>query len=653
VQLLRVVLYNEDGRTRTVEFEPGVLNVIVGNSGTGKSALLDIVDYCMGQDDAPAFPGIIGHTCSWVGCLWSLDGGSRVFVARPRPSKGKATSTVAAIRLGGNDLAELSFAELEVNLNSDQLREQLGALVGLNDIRVARSDADGESMTVTLGTASVFSFQNQDEIAGKSQLFHRAQDPQLRRRLQDAFPFFLGAVDGDQSKRQADLRAAEYVQKQQEAALARAEDDAERVEADLRALLHEAYTVGLISAEAESPDSRRLVLELLRSAVANTDEEPVDTTTADRSQELRQRQRQLRNQLATVMENRTLLLEASSGASGYESAISQQAGRLQSLQLVGDSDGGQLECPVCRQALRGDDPLPEQLTHRLTRLRADIEHLITATPGRQRALDETQGQIDQLRGELVAVDAALVTTQIASTSGTDRRSDASRRAFIRGRIDATLRGTRPVDEAALATLRERLQATGLRVSSLREQLDDAEVAELLESLLHIISEDITNYAARLGVENAGRSVRLDVRKLTIVADTLDGPRTLRQIGSGGNWVGYHIAAHLALHRFFVQQKRPTPRILMLDQPSQPFSEGKQREGNTDPDAVRRVFELLRDIASELAPRLQIILCEHAELDDAWFKSAIRETWRGHGLIPRDWADEEEWSYFESGKSRSA
>ncbi|MBT2502831.1 DUF3732 domain-containing protein [Curtobacterium sp. ISL-83] len=652
MQLLRVILYHEDGRTRSVDFEPGSLNVIVGNSRTGKSALLDIVDYCMGQDDAPAFPGIIGHVCAWVGTLWMVGPGSRVFVARPKPSRGKATSTLATVRFGGETLGAPALEDLETTLNSDQLRDQLGALIGLNDVRVARSDEDGASISVTLDTASVFSFQNQDEIATKSQLFHRGTDPQLRRRLVDAFPFFLGAVDGDQAQRQADLRAAEWALRRQEADFEATVRDGARIESSLRALVHEAYAVGLISADAPSSDSRQLVLELLTSALTKPGTDDIDTAVGERVHALREQQRRLRRELTDAMSNRTLLLEASSGAFGYESAIEQQAGRLQSLQLVGESVAEHRNCPLCQQALHGDDPIPQQLAERLSTLRDDIRHLSTATPGRQRALADARAQIATLRDQLVAVDAALATATAADPAGGEQLGDLASRAFVRGRIDATLRGAQPVDEDALEANRSRLEQARLRVSSLRETLNDAESRDLLNSLTNVISGDLTEYADRLGVEHAGRSVRLDLQRLTIVADTLDGPRTLKQMGSGGNWVGYHLAAHLALHRFFVRQQRPTPRLLMLDQPSQPFSEGRQRQGNTDPDAVRRVFELLRDVAAELAPDFQIVLCEHVELDDEWFRRHVRQSWRGEGLVPRDWADEATWAEYDAIGIRS-
>jgi hypothetical protein len=58
------------------------------------------------------------------------------------------------------------------------------------------------------------------------------------------------------------------------------------------------------------------------------------------------------------------------------------------------------------------------------------------------------------------------------------------------------------------------------------------------------------------------------RNLTVVADTLDGPVPLSRMGSGENWVGYHVLAHLTLHKWFRQKNRRVPGFVIFDHPSQ-------------------------------------------------------------------------------------
>lgn len=52
LQLINITLYNDDGDTRVVDFRPGELNIVTGDSKAGKSALLTIVDYCLGRETA-------------------------------------------------------------------------------------------------------------------------------------------------------------------------------------------------------------------------------------------------------------------------------------------------------------------------------------------------------------------------------------------------------------------------------------------------------------------------------------------------------------------------------------------------------------------------------------------------------------------------
>jgi uncharacterized protein DUF3732 len=118
---------------------------------------------------------------------------------------------------------------------------------------------------------------------------------------------------------------------------------------------------------------------------------------------------------------------------------------------------------------------------------------------------------------------------------------------------------------------------------------------------------------------------------------------LFRVGSAANWIGSHLVAHLALHRYFTRHERPVPRFLMLDQPSQAYypSDMEQEEGvpdsQDDREAVRRMFELMRDVCAELAPSFQIIVCDHANLSEDWFQAAVRHNWRGgEKLIPREW-----------------
>ena len=49
MQILEIVLYNQNGEKRALSLLLGKVNIITGSSATGKSAIIDIVDYCLGS----------------------------------------------------------------------------------------------------------------------------------------------------------------------------------------------------------------------------------------------------------------------------------------------------------------------------------------------------------------------------------------------------------------------------------------------------------------------------------------------------------------------------------------------------------------------------------------------------------------------------
>ncbi len=107
------------------------------------------------------------------------------------------------------------------------------------------------------------------------------------------------------------------------------------------------------------------------------------------------------------------------------------------------------------------------------------------------------------------------------------------------------------------------------------------------------------------------------------------------------------AARVGYQEYFIEQERPVPNFLILDQPTQvyfPRDIYEQMDGTTedmadeDRIAVNRVFDFLFDICAQLAPKLQIIVLDHANLSSDRFRSALVEPpWCGdRALIPEEW-----------------
>ncbi len=174
------------------------------------------------------------------------------------------------------------------------------------------------------------------------------------------------------------------------------------------------------------------------------------------------------------------------------------------------------------------------------------------------------------------------------------------------------------------------------------QNDEAE--DILQSSLNRISQQVTRWCEELRIEYGQFPLRLDLAKLTLIADTDRSPVPMQQMGSGQNWLWCHLTVYFAIHKWFIDHNRPVPRFLMLDQPSQVYyptdkdAEGSLAVlGDSDRDWVIRLFRWINDRVGELRGGLQVIVTDHAEVAEPWFARSVVERWRsGKALVPSDW-----------------
>ncbi|MER5698978.1 DUF3732 domain-containing protein [Streptomyces mirabilis] len=654
MQLRSLILYSKSGKVRELKFRLGELNIITGSSRTGKSIVLDIVDFCLGRDDAPVSVGPITRTVEWVAVLLQLPD-TRAFVARRLPAKGKKSVSTAMLEFG-SALQPLPYERVANNCDSDELRQQLGRRIGLGDVRSEPQPGSLQApFAVHLGHAVPLCLQNQDEIITRSILFHRQGERDGGARLTSTLPYFLGAVGEDQAQKQHELMGARRLLRRRQQDLKVAETADGDIDAHLHLLLAQARTAGLISA-GEEFDSREALLDALREAVRfpplATGEEP---SHVERTVALQERRTHLRSQLSGISEQRQFLIRQEAEEDSYTQVVQRGISRLHAVDLLPADTGPRAEeeaCPLCGSHLPQPDHAVEDMHQTLNDLRGQLTSVRTVRPRREQTLRELADQADTAREELRGIEGALNSLAELEAGRTRFRVQAEEQAFLRGRIDAHLSqlpDTGDDYEGSLLQLRSAAAFAQAQVDDIEAELDTEAMQDRLDHALNYISTDMTAYAQELKLEHSKRSIRLDVRKLTVLADTDDGIRPLLRIGSGENWVGYHLVAHLALHRYFTLHQRPVPRMLLLDQVTQPFypSDMAKDSGNTDlirsdadRNTVRGMFELMYRFANDLAPNFQLIVSDHANLPDQWYQDCVRYNWRnGDALIPQDWIDE--------------
>ena len=177
-----------------------------------------------------------------------------------------------------------------------------------------------------------------------------------------------------------------------------------------------------------------------------------------------------------------------------------------------------------------------------------------------------------------------------------------------------------------------------RLNELDKLLNRDDLHERLMSALNRIAVDMSSWAKELKLEHGEHPYRLDMSKVTVMVDKPDRPIPLRQLGSGANWVGVHLVTYFALHKFFIEAKRPVPNFLFIDQPSQVYFPPEREGHGQDWDMIRKLYRFIFDRVANLNKKLQVIIVDHANIEEEHFTKAVNEDWHNDddNLIPIDW-----------------
>lgn len=641
LQIAKIVLYSRRGEIREIDFKLGSMNVLTGGSKTGKSAIIDIIDYCTGRAECNVAEGVIRKYVGWYAVLFQF-GDAQIFVARRNPEPGEKTSPDIYLERGASiDVPQASA--LFKNSTVAALETFLGSAIGISENEHRPVGATRDPLEANFRHALLFSFQDQNDIDSKQRLFHRQGEDFIPQAMRDTLPYFLGAIDEDRLLKQAQLDRARRHLRQLERQLR----DAEALDTSsyprAQALLDEAKQVGLVDERFHAANYDALLAALRK--VAQDDRVREDTIVGDGESvlaKLRAERQSFRDELERVNAEIRSTRLFSSETTGYEREAKEQRARLSSIGLIHSHEQDYDQCPVCASKLAVPLPKVKEIARSLDELNEQLEAVEAENPRLQSRLATLQRQEQELE-ERLRENQHRVSAQVRQNEIARVQQDTFiLRARTIGKVIQYVESAVTVE--ANSSLKKQLETAAAQVAALEHELDSETVREKIDAFLNIIGGYMTEYSSGLGLEHSGSKLRLDIRNLTVVADTLDGAVPLYRMGSGENWVGYHVLAHLALHKWFRLKGRPVPAFILFDQPSQAhYPAEEDAEGSLDvlkdedKVAVQRLFKLMSDAARELAPELQIIIMDHADLRDDWFQEAVTERWRrGKKLVPTQW-----------------
>jgi len=646
LQILQLILWPKNGGNyRTVNFEPGMVNVISGSSKAGKSAVIPIIDYCLASELCAIPVGTIRKTCAWFGVLVDTDEG-RKLLARPEPGTQRSTDEMFVLE---GDTIEIPSKIARKNANRAGVKEILNRLSGLPNIGFEGDVRYGFKTRPSFRDLMAFTFQPQNIVANPDVLFYKADTSKHRDKLKEIFPFVLGAVDSLTLMTSWEIKELQRQLKPLQSELTALSNASARWRAEARGWFHQAREYGLVAHDALLSEDWAAAVEQLKAIVPKSSRDARQTVDSiDTSLSvllgLRSREQAVAMNLFAGREKLSELKTIKDDAKAYLHSLSTIEERLSlSTWLKG------LVNADTSDVLASTSLSPSTELNELCAALEGVEKLARETPVVSASVEAEVVRLRNLmRSETQELEA--IRTEIKAIEALD--SQAKGQAMRMVDIDRYLGQL----QQALATYQQVNADNGLKqkIEALQEKIAELEPAVSVEQvrwktrkLLDAISDYCAQITPHLDAEWKEARISLSISDLAVKVSHDGREDYLWEVGSGANWLAYHIAMLLALQKLFLSKEtkdHPVPHLLIFDQPSQVYFPVKRAAkdyeagvdlNDEDRAAVRKVFVALGDAVRAAEGRLQIIVLDHAG-DEVWGEIpgvVLTEEWRGKKLVP--------------------
>lgn len=625
---------DHSGEKHTIKFYDGV-NVITGRSSTGKSAIIEIFDYCFGKEDNTIPHGVITDNAELYFCIMSVNDGYLV-LAR------KATPKTAFIRHEGSmpSIEEITrdYFSNDYFLSLDDFRN---ALNNYFNLKVLDTDEDLEARAFRRNNAKAprasvrhfvsFMLQHQNMIANKHALFYRFDEREKRDQTIDQFKIFLGFVDQEYYLKKQELADAERTLKKLNLQKEMLDKNFSNVKNSLIELLNQyEYITG-----------KKLITDNIDQIVSNPanclETIKAQTVVADDNTDTFAEQYEMLNKkyddIDSKIQQKNLELAK---IQGNINSAKRYKDSLDEISFCDSADIFASECPFCKNQNKGILREANKLQSAIKWLNDELQKppvLAESFLVRQKALKQER---DELKKSLSHCKDLITNMENVQKQAKERRSRYEQAVNVKERIVAIIQEKLIGNESQL--LEEIGKCEG-SIKTIKKFLsDNYNIEKKMKSAETAINKNMNAIGGKLDFEETYKPIDLNFSLDTFdLHFNINGDSVyLRSVGSGANWLACHISLFTGLIKYFCQQGTSCliPPILFLDQPSQVYfptstdiaskfdakklkeAEGKEEQVDSDLKSVTNLYQQLvdfcKDTFKETSIMPQIIVTDHAD-----------------------------------------
>lgn len=663
-QIQEIGVIDKNKRKHQVYFQEG-LNVVTGKSSTGKSALIEIFDYCFGSSEFTIPKGVItDNAITYYVCLQVNQ--QNIVIARQPDINNKAFFRKEDIY--NSDLIRPEYFQNNYFIPLDDYKKHLRSffldIEDVDESLSARSNRrfNSKAATPTIRSFTTFMLQHQNLVANKHALFYRFDEKEKRDQVIEHIKIFLGLVDQNyfllSQERERLTVEINKLKRQSEVNNRIVEEQKQHVEPVLLQLY------AMIGFE-QPPITIKEILRHPEDAKNRLDKIITPDKINHSSDTTTRLYYQLKNDLSVkTAELRKLQRYASSIHKNIEEdnrfiEISKGFTTPEKVQIATTI------CPFCHAERNHLNISAEQLQNAIAKISGNLAHAKPIKAKFEASLVTVKRDIDKLRQEIESLSNQINEMEKSEKQLSEKKSLYESILMTKARLFMLLNTLNLADDVELA---KQIKYINSKISDILEKLKNYDIQSGLENASKKINEYMAEIGANFEFEKSYQPINLhfNFETFDLYHKTKKNEKIyLRSMGSGANWLYSHITLFLAMHKYFSElgENCAVPSILFLDQPTQvyfpnfkrdtseSFSSQKQKENelrtenerpiDDDIKAVENLFTQLSNYCKSLkhsngfSP--QIIVTDHA--DDLDLKNGVSfehlvngNRWRTRGFI---------------------
>lgn len=657
---------DKQGRKHAVNFKNG-LNVVTGKSSTGKSALIEIFDYCIGSGENTIPKGVITAKAAIYYVALSVKEQNMVIARDPdieRKAYFRRVESFNSDHIDRDYFNSSYFRPLEEF--KKHLRDFFLDIDDVDKSLAARANRrfNAKAATPSIRSFSSFILQHQNLVANKHALFYRFDEKEKRDQVIDHTKIFLGLVDQKYFHLSQEKERLSTDVKRLERQKETNKRTSEIYKQNVGPVLSQLYA---LMGFKDEPLSLPQVLRHPQDAKDQLDKIIVPERINHNSDAVTKRY----NQLKLERTHKTAdLRKLQRQAASISKHIQEEERFVDNVKQFSSPKHVQISTSVCPFCHTEKDTLresAEKLQQAITKVSGNLAQARPMKAKFESSLVEVQRNIEVFDKELTALNQQITEIEKTEKQLAEQKSLYESILMQKAKLFMLLDTLNMADDAELEM---QIKALNKQLVAINKDLEQYDVRNGLEKASAKVNEYMTEIGCHFEFEASYKPINLhfsfetfDLYHLTPKNEKIH----LRSMGSGANWLYCHVTLFLALHKYFavLGDKCAIPSILFFDQPTQvyfpnfnrdnskTFEEQKSQEAeqrktlnvyqNIDEDieSVENLFSQLSIYCNELEQKNgfspQIIVTDHADnltlSDGVAFESLVNgNRWRMRGLI---------------------